>query len=301
MRILLTGGTGFIGRRLCALLQESGYKLIVYSRDPEKVVKACGPQVQPVAAITPEAIGAPVDAIINLAGEPIADKRWTPPQKNLILSSRLNITRDVVQLIRQQNPVPSVLISSSAVGFYGNQGDRKVTETTPPIDEFTHQICRQWEGAALEAAESGCRVCIIRTGLVLDEGGGMLSKMVPAFKAGMGGHLGTGNQWMSWIHREDLVGIFALLLNRKDLSGTFNGTAPNPATNREFTRTLAKALHRPALVPMPAIALKLMLGEMSHLLLTGQRVLPARLLNEGFTFRYPSLAKALDAIYHHTG
>ncbi|WP_110603370.1 TIGR01777 family oxidoreductase [Salinicola lusitanus] len=298
MRLLITGGTGFVGRRLIERALVAGHEVMVVSRDPERARQrlphdvCIGDDATDFASSSPE-------AIVNLAGEPIADRRWSDPQKTRLVESRRHATRDVVALcehLAQQGQAPRVLVSGSAMGFYGDQGDREVTEETPPHDEFAHRLCRAWEAEAVKAEAFGVRVACLRTGLVLDAGGGTLAKMMPAFKAGLGGRLGSGRQYMPWIHREDLVGAIEFLLEESALSGAFNGSAPNPVTNAEFTRAMGRHLHRPAALCVPAPLLKLGLGEMSRLLLTGACMLPRRLQEAGFTFRYPTLDEALAAI-----
>lgn len=296
MRILITGGTGFIGVYLCGQLLEAGHQLVVFSRRPEQVESLCGQAVEAIGSLDEITPQSEFDAVINLAGEPIADKRWSARRKQLLMESRLETTRKLVQAIAAMHRPPSCLINASAVGFYGDQGDRPVDESTPPHEEFSHELCRLWEQAANKAAEYGVRVCIVRIGLVVGPGGGFVSRMLPAFKLGLGGPLGNGRQWMSWVHRSDLVRLFEWLLTHDQAQGVYNGTAPNPVTNREFTRTLAKVLHRPACLPMPTFAAKALFGEMSRLLLTGQRVYPKRMTDAGFEFNYPQLQAALESV-----
>jgi hypothetical protein len=296
MRILITGGTGFIGAHLCGQLLEAGHQLVVFSRRPEQVESLCGQAVEAIGSLDEITPQSEFDAVINLAGEPIADKRWSARRKQLLMESRLETTRKLVQAVAAMHRPPSCLINASAVGFYGDQGDRPVDESTLPHEEFSHELCRLWEQAANKAAEYGVRVCIVRIGLVVGPGGGFVSRMLPAFKLGLGGPLGNGRQWMSWVHRSDLVRLFEWLLTHDQARGVYNGTAPNPVTNREFTRTLAKVLHRPACLPMPAFAAKALFGEMSRLLLTGQRVYPKRMTDAGFEFNYPQLQAALESV-----
>ncbi|MFP4209004.1 MAG: TIGR01777 family oxidoreductase [Wenzhouxiangella sp.] len=299
MNVLITGGSGFIGQALCASLARDGHVPLVVSRSPERAAS----QLPPTAVVRASALDfieeAP-EAVVNLAGEPIAEGRWTAAKKKALVDSRVEATRAVVELCRQANPAPKVLVSASAVGYYGDQGAREVTEQTTPNDEFAHQLCRRWEAEAGKAEEHGVRVAIVRIGLVLDAGGGMLAKTTPVFKLGLGGKLGNGEQYMPWIHREDMVGAIRFLLEREDLSGPFNGSAPHPVTNAEFTRELGRALHRPAVLPAPALALKLAFGEMSRLLLTGAKMRPARLEEAGFEFRFRQLDQALAEIFGRT-
>lgn len=295
MRVLITGGSGFVGRRLCERLAKADHSLLVVSRDPTRArrVLPAGTDVETsVLAFTDRA----PEAIVNLAGESIADRRWSDEQKRRLIDSRVNITRDLVMLCQHLESPPAVMVSGSAMGYYGDQGEREVTEDTPPHDEFAHRLCESWEQAAREAEEYGVRVALIRLGLVLEQGGGTLAKMLPPFKLGLGGRFGSGRQFMPWVHREDLVRIIEFLLERDDLRGPFNGSAPHPVTNAEFSQALARHLRRPAMLPVPAFVLKAGFGEMSRLLLTGADMRPARLQAAGFEFRYPTLDEALAAI-----
>ncbi|MFN2334035.1 MAG: TIGR01777 family oxidoreductase [Wenzhouxiangellaceae bacterium] len=295
MRVLITGGSGFIGRRLCDRLADSGHELLVVSRNPASAAAKlpAGTRVKPNVH---DFVADQPDAVVNLAGEPIAEGRWSESKKSELVDSRVRITRAVAELCRTAETPPRVLVSASAMGYYGDQGDHDVTEETPPHQEFVHELCARWEDAAHEVEDQGVRVAIARIGLVLDQGGGMLAKTLTPFKLGVGGRLGNGKQYMPWIHRDDMVRILIFLLERDDLSGPFNASAPNPVTNAEFTQTLASELNRPAILPAPAIALKLAFGEMSRLLLTGAKMLPKRLANAGFEFRYSSLEAALKDI-----
>lgn len=299
MRVLITGGSGFVGQRLCERLVAEGHEPQVVSRSPNatrgQLPKACDVRESAQAFVD-----SPPEALVNLAGESIAAKRWSEGQKKELIQSRLKATQQLVVLCKQLKdngqPLPKAMVSASAMGYYGDQGDKKVTEETPPNDEFAHRLCAEWEAAAKEVEAFGVRLAILRIGLVLDAGGGSLQKMLPPFKLGLGGRFGDGTQFMPWIHREDLVEAVVFLLKAESLSGPFNASAPHPVTNAEFTKTLAKTLHRPAIFPVPALVLKAMLGEMSRLLLTGADMRPARLEAAGFTFQYPTLDKALGAI-----
>ncbi|ABE57830.1 MULTISPECIES: TIGR01777 family oxidoreductase [Chromohalobacter] len=295
MRILITGGSGFVGRPLCRRLHDAGHELLVVSRSPSRA-KALLPDGTEVRDSVLAFVDRAPEAIINLAGEPIADKRWSAAQKRRLIDSRLTVTRDLVTLCERLDTPPRVMISGSAMGYYGDQGDRDVTEQTPPQEEFAHRLCAEWESAALAAEPLGVRVVLLRTGLVLDAGGGTLAKLLLPFRLGLGGRLGSGRQYMPWIHREDWVSIALFLLERDDLAGPFNASAPHPVTNADFTRALARHLHRPAVMAVPAGVLRLALGEMSRLLLTGARMRPARLEAAGFGFQYPTLDSALKAI-----
>lgn len=299
MRILITGGSGFVGQALCRRLITDGHRVQVVSRDPAQA-RLKLPEGVDVRRSALDFVDTPPEALVNLAGEPIAGKRWSEAQKERLLDSRLDATRELVQLCEQlkasHGHAPSVLVSASAMGYYGDQGETVVTEETPPHDEFAHRLCQRWEEAAEGVTAFGTRLAILRLGLVLDAGGGMLQRLLPPFKLGLGGRLGDGTQFMPWVHRQDLVSAILLLLERDDLQGAFNGSAPHPVTNAVFTRLLARHLHRPALLPVPAKALEIGLGEMSRLLLTGADMRPARLEEAGFAFRFPTLEEALTDI-----
>ncbi|MFJ2282909.1 TIGR01777 family oxidoreductase [Pseudomonas sp. NPDC087803] len=294
MRILLTGGTGLIGRQLCRHWSEQGHQLTVWSRRPEKVAQICGAQVRAIARL--EEFGdEPLDAVVNLAGAPIADRPWTHRRKALLWSSRITLTETLLGWLETREQKPALLISGSAVGWYGDGGERELTEDSPPvIDDFASQLCIAWEETAQRAESQGIRVVLVRTGLVLSAEGGFLSRLLLMFKLGLGGPLGNGRQWMPWIHINDQIALIDFLLHRDQASGPYNACAPKPVRNREFAKTLGSVLHRPAFMPMPALALKVGLGEMSLLLLGGQRAMPARLLEAGFTFQFTDLRAALD-------
>jgi uncharacterized protein (TIGR01777 family) len=296
MKILITGGTGFIGRTLCHRLLDSGHELIVLSRRPEQVIKLCGKSVTAISNLEDLSSEESINAIINLSGKGIADRLWTKKRKQKLLDSRINITKQLIAYVARAKHKPSVMISGSAVGYYGNNGQSELDETTDNPDDFAQQLCKQWEAAVESVKEHGVRLCIIRIGLVIGRNGGFVKRMLLPFKLGLGGRLGNGQQWMSWIHKEDLITIVEILLNASELEGNFNATAPQPVTNAEFSACLANNLHRPAIFPVPAIVLKLLLGEMSELLLGGQKVLPERLIEQGFPFQYKSLDSALKAI-----
>ena len=295
MKSLITGATGFIGQPLCRELAEKGHELLVVSRSPDRA-RAKLPEGTEIRAGVADFIDAAPEAVINLAGEPIAEGRWTDAKKRRIVESRVGTTRAIVALCGQLETPPTVLVSASAMGYYGDQGDREVTEETAPNHEFVHEICDRWETEARKAESRGVRVAIARIGLVLDQGGGMLAKTLTPFKLGVGGRLGDGRQYMPWIHRDDMVRVLIFLLEHDEASGSFNASAPNPVTNAEFTQALANQLNRPAVLPAPAIALKIAFGEMSRLLLTGAKMLPKRLADAGFEFRYPTLQSGLAQI-----
>lgn len=292
MRILVSGGTGFIGQALCPQLTQDGHDVIVWSRQPHPEVFEGVTAIQRLDELS----GPNPDVVINLAGAPIADGRWTEKRKRLLVDSRVDTTGKLVEWMHAMESPPKALISASAVGYYGEQGDRVITEETPPTSGFTHDLCVQWENEALKAESLGVRVCLVRTGVVLDRDGGALAKMLLPFKMGAGGRLGSGEHYFPWIHRADIVAIYQWLVENEQASGPYNASAPNPVTNAEFTRALGRALKRPTLFPMPKPVLRLLFGEMSELLLVSNRMMPTRLLDEGFEFHYPELKQTLHAI-----
>jgi hypothetical protein len=294
MRILVTGGTGFIGQALCPRLAAAGHEVVVLTRQSNprlpKGVASSANRLDDVDAGS-------VDAVLNLAGEPIGDARWTDARRRLLLESRVGTTSRLVQWMRAAQRPPRVLVSGSAVGYYGEQGDRLVTEDTKPTPGFTHDLCEAWEREADKASELGVRVCRVRIGVVLDRDGGALAKMLPAFRMGAGGRLGSGRHYFPWIHREDMAAICQWLLDNPRAKGAYNCSAPNPVTNAEFTKALGRAIGRPTVLPMPEAALKLLFGDLSELLLVSDRMVPRRLLDEGFEFLYPDLERALASIF----
>jgi len=293
MRILITGGTGFIGQALCPRLAAAGHEVVILTRQSAPALpRGAASAVTQLDTLDAGDFG----AVINLAGAPIGDARWTESRKRLLLESRVGTTARVVEWMRSAARPPAVLVSGSAVGYYGEQGDRPVTEDTPPTPGFTHDLCAAWEAEADKATKFGVRVCRMRIGVVLDRDGGALAKMLPAFRLGAGGRLASGTHYFPWIHREDIAAICQWLLEKRESRGAYNAGSPNPVTNAEFTRALGRALGRPTVLPMPQAALRLLFGEMSELLLVSDRMLPKRLLEEGFVFRYPDLAGALGAI-----
>jgi len=293
MHILLTGGTGLIGRQLCQHWLAQGHRLTVWSRRPEQVARLCGDAVRGVASLQ-EVIG-PVDAVINLAGAPIADRPWTHKRKALLWSSRISLTETLLVWLEGLAEKPAVLISGSAVGWYGDGGERELTEASGPVqDDFPSQLCVAWEETAQRAEALGIRVVLVRTGLVLAAEGVFLSRLLLPFKLALGGPIGNGRQWMPWVHIHDQIALIDFLLHQHDARGPYNACAPHPVRNREFAKTLGQVLHRPAFMPMPAFVLKVGLGELSGLLLGGQKALPERLLAAGFTFQFTELKAALD-------
>lgn len=299
MNILITGGTGSIGRALSEELKKSGYNVLITTRRPSNSKEKL--TWNPPSLIPPDIISN-IDAVINLAGESIASGRWTKKRKELIMSSRINTTRSLVESIKQipLNPPqfpPKVLISASAIGYYGAHGDEYVTEDTPPASDFLAEVCKTWEAEALKAQELDLRVVLIRIGGVLESDGGALPPMTIPFKFFLGGPIGSGWQWFSWIHRDDVVGIMKYALENESITGPVNATAPNPVTNKEFSSAIGKALHRPSWLAVPGFIVKLTLGELGSVLLTGQRVLPEKALKAGYKFKYTEVNDALRAIF----
>ncbi|WP_333877744.1 TIGR01777 family oxidoreductase [Methylobacter sp.] len=299
MNILITGGTGFIGSALTKNLIAQGHAVTVLSRNPDNVAQLCGPGFNALGSLSQLKAEDCYQVIINLAGAPIIDARWTEDRKQLIRASRIDLTDHLIAYIARMTVKPELLISGSAIGYYGNQGDKVLTEQSVPANDFSGQLCADWETAAKQAEQFGVRVCLIRTGLVIANGGGFLQRMLLPFRLGLGGRLGDGRQWMSWIHRRDWINIALIMMNDSTMQGAYNATAPNPVTNAEFTRILAQCLKRPALLPIPAWLLKIPLGEMSELVLGGQRVIPERLLAQGFKFQYDDLSAALNEALQH--
>jgi uncharacterized protein (TIGR01777 family) len=299
MNILITGGTGFIGSALAKCLIQQGHEVTVLSRSPDKVETLCCSGVKALGSLSQLNPEDSYQVIINLAGAPIVDARWSAPRKQLIRASRIGLTEQLVSCIASMTVKPELLISGSAIGYYGDQGDSMLTELSPSHEDFSGQLCLAWEAAARQAEQYGVRVCLIRTGLVIANGGGFLQRMLLPFRLGLGGSIGNGRQWMSWIHREDWINIALTMIADSTMQGAYNATAPTPVTNAEFTRILAQCLKRPALLPVPAWLLKILLGEMSELVLGSQRVLPERLLAQGFKFQYNDLAAALNEALAH--
>lgn len=295
MNILITGGTGLIGRHLIPRLFTLGHEVTVVTRHPDKARQLLDSRVTLCKSLNDKTSLDGFDAVINLAGEPIADKRWTEQQKQRLCNSRWNITQKIADLINASESPPAILISGSAAGYYGDLGEVVVTEEEPPHNEFTHKLCARWEQIACTAQSDKTRVCLLRTGVVLAPEGGILAKMLPIFKLGLGGPMGNGRQYLAWIHIDDMVnGILWLLDN--DLRGPFNMVSPYPVRNEQFAHTLGHALNRPAVLRAPAAAIRLMMGESSVLVLGGQRALPKRLEKAGFVFRWYSLDEALENV-----
>jgi hypothetical protein len=299
MHILITGGTGFIGSALCPQLLIDGHTLTLLSRQPDKVRRHYGDRVNVIVRLTELAPETPLDAVINLAGEGIADRPWTAARKQQLHASRVTLTEELVEVLKRRPTPPQVLISGSAIGWYGNQGKTILEEDSPAHAEYMHTLCDDWEKAALSAEKLGIRVCLLRTGVVIGHNGGILRRMLPLFSMGLGGRMGSGEQWLSWIGMTDYLNIIRALLSDKNQSGIFNATAPKPVTNAEFSDTLAKVLGRPAFLHIPEVVLRLATGEMSALFLGSQRVLPTRLLSAGFNFRARTLEDCLKNTLRH--
>ena len=295
MKFLITGGTGFIGGPLCQTLVQQGHELLILSRRPVKQSTQMVVRLLPWEGDEWQRAIEGVGGIINLAGESIAAKRWTPQQKHLIRESRVQATRRLVNAIAALSKKPAVLVNASAIGYYGTRGDEAVSETDPPGSGFLAEVCQAWEAEAQRAESFGVRVVRLRIGLVLGSHGGALAKMVPPFRFFVGGPLGSGRQWVSWIHLDDVIGLIGWALTRQDVSGAVNATAPTPVTMRNLCQELGRVMRRPSWAPVPAGVLRLLLGEMAELLLTGQRVMPNAALRGGYRFAYPALRPALEA------
>ena len=297
-RLLITGGSGFIGSYLVPVLLDHRYEVTVLTRNPDKTEKQFNNRVT-VTDYDMEQLDLlddqqGFDVVINLAGQRITDKRWTPNVKRQLRESRLLTTLKLIDYFQRTSKKPALFISGSAIGYYGLQRDQLLDEQASGDSSFASTLCADWEKEAQQAEALGIRTCYLRTGIVLGNNGGALSKMLPAFKMGMGGPMGSGEQWMSWVQINDLVGIIVSIINNVEIKGAVNGTAPNPVTNKVFSSTLARVLKRPAFLPMPAFVLKLLLGEMAEeLLLSGQRVIPKKMLDAGYEFQYAELDDAL--------
>ncbi len=295
MKIFVTGATGFIGKRLVSRLIDDGHEVTGLTRNVPHAVKKLGTKLKLVdfACDLPEVLSG-IDAVINLAGEPVIG-RWTDSRKSRLVTSRVNLTTRLVRAMREATEGPRVLVSASAVGFYGDTEDRMVDEHSPPADDFLATLCRDWESAANAARNDGVRVACVRIGVVLGEGGA-LEKMLPAFKMGVGGRLGSGKQFMPWIHVDDLVSLFIAAVKDDRYEGAFNGVAPSPVTNADFTSAFGKALGRPTFFPVPSVALQALFGDASQVLLGGQRAIPKRTQAVPFRFRFERVEDALADI-----
>jgi uncharacterized protein len=304
MKVAITGATGFVGTRLVQTLQEAGHSVVVLTRSKDhgrRVFPATAfPKVE-LVVYTPLESGdwqqaiAGCDGVVNLAGAPIAESRWTPERKREILESREIGTRKLVEAIAQANPKPSVLVNSSAIGYYGTSETAKFDETSAPGSDFLAQVCQSWEAEAEKVTASGTRLVILRTGIVVGMGGA-IAKMLPPFQLFAGGPIGSGRQWFSWIHRDDLVNLIMWALTQPTLAGTFNATAPNPVRMADFCNTLGEVLNRPSWLPVPDFALEMLLGDAAKVVLEGQQVFPKRTLDAGFTYQFQTVKPALEDV-----
>jgi uncharacterized protein (TIGR01777 family) len=303
MKVLITGATGFIGTRLCALLSQAGHTLMALSRDPDRTRRTV-PQLQdafswePLSAQPPPQALSGVDAVVHLAGESIAG-RWTTTKKQTIYNSRIIGTRHLIEGLAklERSKQPKTLISASAVGYYGHRGEEILTEESLPGEGFIPTLCQDWEREAAKAQHIGVRVVQLRTGLVLGPNGGALQAMLPIFRLCLGGPVGSGRQWWPWVHRDDVVSVITHILEKSNATGPINVTAPQAVRQREFAETLGRVLRRPAFMPAPAFALKFFLGEFAGELLASQHIVSARIQEMGYRFRFAELAPALRDIF----
>ena len=298
MKILLTGGTGFIGKSLRKDLIANDHEVTILTRarkESSERLRFIQWDWNNHGNLTELVSG--VDVVINLTGESVVNNPWSEKQKEILFKTRINPTREIAKAINNASIKPKKLISASATGFYGNTLDAKITEDSPSGSDFLANLCKQWEEEALKAETD---VAILRIGIVLGKKGGALERMAAPFRMFFGGPLGSGNQWMSWIGIHDLIGLINFTLQNENVKGIINATSPNPVTNKEFSTVLGKVLNRPSFIPVPAIALKIMLGEMANILLTGQRVYPERALSYGYKFKYSNLEAALERYFHES-
>ncbi len=308
MKVAITGATGFVGTRLVDRLNAEGHELLILTRKPDKAQRLfpnSAYQNLEVVAYKPTESGSwqqaisGCDGVVNLAGEPIAEARWTPERKQEILLSRQLATQKIVEAIAGANPKPTVLVNASAIGYYGTSETATFDENSPSGNDFLAQVCQTWEAEAEKVRASGTRLALLRLGIVLGMGGA-LAKMLPPFQLFAGGPLGSGRQWFSWIHRDDLVNLILFSLNRSEVEGVMNATAPNPVRMSEFCQILGEILHRPSWLPVPSFALEMLLGDGAKVVLEGQQVLPKRTLSTGFEYQYPTLKAALSEILRHS-
>jgi uncharacterized protein (TIGR01777 family) len=301
MRVIITGGTGMVGRQLGSNLVKDGHEAIALSRDPQRYHRQMPEGVRLVAWDAQSAQGwgelaDGADAIVNLVGENLSARLWSPAQKRRIRESRLNGGKAIVEAIRQANRKPKVVIQASGVNYYGPGGDEIITEDHSAGSDFLSQVCVDWEGSTAEVEKMGVRRAIIRSGVVLDKKEGALPRFLLQFRLFAGGPLGNGRQWLSWIHPNDEINAIRFLIDQQEANGPFNLASPNPKTNREFGKAIGRVLHRPALIPVPALAIKLVFGEMSIVVLEGQRAVPQKLSKIGFHFSHPEIQEALKDV-----
>lgn len=294
MKILITGASGLIGRAVCARLSRDGHHLVTTSRRPARDGRGDVHEWNPQAGPIPAAAIEGVDAVIHLAGEPVAGGRWTAEMKRRIRDSRVAGTRNLVAGIAAAGARPRALISASAVGYYGDRGEEELDESSPPGEGFLSEVCVEWEREALAARSSSLRVALVRIGPVLARDGGALEKMLPAFRLGLGARLGDGRHWFPWIHIDDVTGIICHALENERIEGPINAVAPGLVRNAEFTAALARELHRPAFLSAPGFALNLLMGEMASVVLMSQRVVPRRASETQYRFKFPELEAALS-------
>ena len=304
MKVAIAGATGFVGSRLVERLHSEGHSVLVLARDSERARRVFPASAYPnleIVAYTPAESGdwqnsiAGCDGVVNLAGVPIAEERWTAARQQAILDSRKLTTAKLAEAIANANPKPSVLVSASAIGYYGTSETAEFDENSPAGDDFLATVCKDWESAAQSVKNAGTRLAILRLGIVLGKGGA-LAKMLPPFKLFAGGPIGTGKQWFSWIHRDDVVNLILYALQNPQIEGVLNATAPNPVRMNEFCETLGAVLQRPSWLPVPGFALELLLGDGAKVVLEGQKVLPKQTLASDFQYQYPNLKSALEEI-----
>ncbi|MEA5551698.1 TIGR01777 family oxidoreductase [Anabaena cylindrica UHCC 0172] len=304
MKVAITGATGFVGSRLVERLHEEGHRVLVLSRNTNSAHKVFPAQAFPnleIMGYTPVVSGAWQDAIagcdgvVNLAGEPIAEERWTPQRKQEILNSRKLGTQKIVEAIAKANPKPSVLVNASAIGYYGTSETATFEENSPSGQDFLAQVCQEWEAEAQKVTDTGVRLVILRFGIVLGHGGA-LGKMITPFKLFAGGPIGSGRQWFSWIHIDDIVNLILQALTKPNIEGVYNATAPNPVQMTDLSTTMGQVMNRPSWLPVPSFALEAMLGDGAIVVLEGQKVLPQRTQAAGFKYQYPNLPSALTQI-----
>jgi len=292
--VFITGGSGFIGTRLCELLLEQNNKITILSREPESVRQRWENKIDVINELSELTTLTPLDWVINLAGEPIADRPWTQQRKALLIKSRVTLTQSLFNTLNQLTTAPEVIISGSAIGYYDDTGNTIFTESSRQGKGFAAELCQDWEQAAISDKPHSSRLCLLRTGVVLGKQGGMLKKVSLPFKLGLGGQLGNGKQWLSWIDLDDICQLILFLANNKACQGAYNATSPNPITNYDFTKALGKQLHRPTIATVPAFILKTGLGDAASLLLGSQRILPTKAIEAGFEFTSPDITSCLQ-------